>query len=171
VFPALIHLPAALEPLPMFKERSLHTELWVPCTPDQVFPFFADAANLNVLTPDWLDFRILTPLPIAMRQGALIDYRIGLKGIPMRWRTLISRWDPPHAFVDEQVKGPYLLWHHTHEFIPRSREGRDGTLCIDHVRYKHLGGPIAEALLVRKDLDRIFAYRQQKMQKLFGDPT
>jgi len=151
----------------MFKERSLHAELWVPRTPDEVFPFFADAANLNVLTPPWLDFRILTPLPIAMQLGALIDYRIGLKGIPMRWKTLISRWNPPHAFVDEQIKGPYLLWHHTHEFVGAVQDGRMGTRCIDHVRYKHMGGPIAEALLVRRDLERIFAYRRQKMLDLF----
>ena len=154
----------------MFKERLLETELWVPRTPAQVFPFFADAANLNVLTPAWLDFRILTPLPIEMKQGTLIDYRIGLKGVPMRWRTLISRWEPPHAFVDEQIKGPYLLWHHTHEFREQSQGGVAGTLCVDRVRYKHMGGPIAEALLVRRDLERIFAHRREKMMELFGQP-
>lgn len=153
----------------LFKERLLVRELWVPRTVEEVFPFFADAANLNALTPPWLDFRILTPLPIAMKQGALIDYRIGLKGVPLRWRTLISTWKPPHCFVDEQIKGPYLLWHHTHEFVakPEKPGGPLGTLCIDRVRYKHMGGPIGEALLVAKDLRKIFDYRQERMRELF----
>lgn len=152
----------------LFKERLLLRELWVPRAVQDVFPFFADAANLNALTPPWLDFRILTPLPIDMKQGTLIDYRIGLKGVPLRWRTLISTWKPPHCFVDEQIKGPYLLWHHTHEFASEVRGGVEGTMCIDRVRYKHMGGPIGEALLVKRDLERIFDYRQQQMRELFS---
>jgi hypothetical protein len=155
----------------LFKERLLVRELWVPRPVREVFPFFADAANLNVLTPPWLDFRIITPLPIDMKQGALIDYRIGLKGVPMRWRTLISLWEPPHRFVDQQLKGPYLLWHHTHEFIEQRQAGVAGTLCIDRVRYMHAGGPLAEKLLVGPDLRRIFDYRQEKMRELFGAPA
>jgi ligand-binding SRPBCC domain-containing protein len=151
----------------LFAERVLVRELWVPKRVEDVFPFFADAANLNTLTPPWLKFEILTPLPIDMRAGALIDYRIGLKGVPMKWRTLISTWEPPKRFVDEQIRGPYMLWHHTHEFETQERGGVVGTLCIDRVRYKHAGGPIAERLLVAKDLTRIFDYRQEKMRELF----
>lgn len=151
----------------LFAERVLVRELWVPKRVEDVFPFFADAANLNTLTPPWLKFEILTPLPIDMRAGALIDYRIELKGVPMKWRTLISTLEPPKRFVDEQIRGPYMLWHHTHEFETQERGGVVGTLCIDRVRYKHAGGPIAERLLVAKDLTRIFDYRQEKMRELF----
>jgi ligand-binding SRPBCC domain-containing protein len=150
----------------MFKEHCLTTQLWVPRTPQEIFPFFADAANLNSLTPPWLSFRILTPLPIQMQEGALIDYRIRLKGIPMGWRTRIGAWQPPFRFVDEQVRGPYLLWQHEHRFEPQ--EG--GTLCVDVVRYKHIGGPLAQTLMVGPDLDRIFAYRKQRMQELWSTP-
>jgi ligand-binding SRPBCC domain-containing protein len=150
----------------MPKVRLLETSLWVPRTPEDLFPFFADAANLNVLTPPWLDFKIVTPLPIDMKQGVLIDYRIGLKGVPMKWRTLISAWEPPVRFIDEQIKGPYSLWRHEHIFVP----DRGGTNCIDRVSYSHWGGPLAEKLLVRPDLERIFAYRKEKMAELFGKP-
>ncbi|GDY00617.1 hypothetical protein LBMAG48_30200 [Phycisphaerae bacterium] len=147
--------------------RMLETSVWVPRTREELFPFFADAANLNVLTPPWLDFKIVTPLPIEMKQGAFIDYRIGLKGVPMKWRTHIAAWEPPVRFIDEQIKGPYSLWHHEHIFQP----DRGGTNCIDRVRYSHWGGPIAEKLLVRPDLERIFAYRKEKMLELFGKPV
>lgn len=152
----------------MFKERLLESTTWLSTPMETLFPFFADAANHNVLTPPWLDFRIVTPMPIEMKPGVLIEYRIGLKGIPMKWLTRIAAWEPPHRFVDEQVKGPYLLWHHTHEFTRERRQGREGTLCVDRVRYKHIGGAIVEKFLVRRDIDRIFAYRTQKMQELFG---
>lgn len=165
-------MPSALRMVGgVFQERLLVRELWVPKQARDVFPFFADAANLNTLTPPWLDFRILTPLPIDMKQGALIDYRIGLKGFPLRWRTLISTWEPPFRFVDEQLSGPYILWHHTHEFVEQRQGGVLGTLCIDRVRYKHAGGPIAEKLLVGPDLTRIFDYRQAKMRELFAAPA
>lgn len=146
------------------KVRVLETQLWVPRRREDLFPFFADAANLNLLTPPWLDFRILTPLPIPMGQGTLIDYRIGLKGVPMRWRTLISVWEPPVRFVDEQLSGPYALWRHEHRF----EESAGGTLCVDRVEYAHWGGPIAQALMVKPDLTRIFAYRSDRMRSLFG---
>ncbi len=150
------------------KERLLEASIWLPTPLETLFPFFADAANLNTLTPPWLNFEIVTPLPIEMKSGALIEYRIGLKGVPMKWLTRIAEWNPPHRFVDEQLKGPYLLWHHTHEFKREQRNSKDGTLCIDRVRYKHVGGPIVEKLIVRRDIDRIFAYRKEKMQELFG---
>jgi hypothetical protein len=87
--------------------REFSTELWLPLPPEKLFPFFADAANLDALTPPWLNFHIVTPPPIAMREGALIDYRLRVRGVPLRWRTRINVWQPPHRFVDEQIRGPY----------------------------------------------------------------
>lgn len=148
------------------KPRTLHRELWLPRRRDEVFPFFADAANLNLLVPEYLRFGILTPPPIEMRRSTLIDYRLRLRGIPVRWRTLISAWEPPSRFVDEQVRGPYRLWRHEHRF-----EDRDGgTLCIDHVDYAVPGGvlePLIHRLLVRRDVEHIFDYRRRRMTTLF----
>lgn len=149
------------------RERLLEASVWLPRSPEEVFPFFADAANLNQLTPPWLNFRIVTPLPIVMREGAIIDYRITLKVVPMRWRTRIAAWEPSRRFVDEQIKGPYALWHHEHLFEPE----RGGTRCVDRVRYAHWGGAVAESLLVRPDLDKIFAFRREVMLQLFGAPA
>ena len=89
------------------KEFTLHTELWLPRPRDEIFPFFAEARNLEAITPPWLKFEVLTPAPIQMRPGALIDYRIRVHGFPIRWRTEIAEWDPPHRFVDVQLRGPY----------------------------------------------------------------
>jgi len=135
--------------------------------PSAVFPFFADAQNLERLTPPWLSFRILTPLPIEMRTGTRIDYRIGIRGVPVRWQTHIRRWQPPYAFADEQLRGPYSLWHHTHTFTPQ----RGGTLLSDEVRMRPKGGPLAGAvmsLFVRRDVERIFRYRAEAMARRFG---
>lgn len=144
----------------------LKTELWLPRPIAEVFPFFANAHNLGVLTPPWLHFEILTPDPIEMRPGSLIDYRIRIHGIPMRWRTEITAWEPPFRFVDEQRRGPYRLWHHEHRF--EERDG--GTVCTDIVHYRAPGGPfhpLIERFFVRPDVDRIFAYRTRRMQELF----
>ncbi len=103
------------------------TQLWLPRRRDEVFAFFADAHNLQILTPDWLNFKILTPRPIAMRAGALIDYKLRLRGIPIRWRTKITEWQPPFSFQDEQLRGPYRQWIHRHWF----EEKDGGTLCRD----------------------------------------
>ncbi len=146
-------------------EFSLHTELWLPRPRDEVFPFFAEARNLEALTPSWLKFEVLTPAPISMRQGTLIDYRIRIHGIPIRWRTEIAEWEPPFRFVDVQLKGPYTLWHHTHVF--EERDG--GTVCSDRVRYRPRGGTLINWLFVRRDVERIFAFRQQRMRELLGD--
>jgi ligand-binding SRPBCC domain-containing protein len=109
--------------------------LCLPNPPEQVFRFFADADNLGTITPEWLQFEILTPRPIEMGIGTLIDYRIRLYGIPIRWRTRITAWNPPWHFRDEQVKGPYRLWVHDHRFTPHL----GGTLMTDQVRYAPRG--------------------------------
>ena len=141
-------------------------ELWLPRGRNEVFPFFADARNLSEITPPWVQFQVLTPAPIVMQPGALIDYRIRVHGLPIRWRTEITEWDPPHRFVDVQLRGPYTLWHHTHMFDEKG----GGTLCIDKVNYRPRGGAIINRLFVRKDVQRIFAYRRKRLLELFPAP-
>jgi ligand-binding SRPBCC domain-containing protein len=145
-------------------EHTFEAELWLPRPRAEVFPFFADAHNLQAITPPWLHFEILTPAPIAMRAGALIDYRIRLRGLPLRWRTEIELWEPPFRFVDNQVRGPYRRWHHTHTFEERA----GGTLCRDLVRYAVLGGVLVNRFFVRPDVERIFAYRGEQLRKRFN---
>jgi ligand-binding SRPBCC domain-containing protein len=147
------------------KEFLFHTELWLPRRRDEVFPFFAEARNLETLTPPWLNFEILTPAPMTMRAGTLIDYRLRICGFPVRWRTEIVEWNPPHRFVDVQLRGPYTLWHHTHTFEPRA----GGTLCRDEVRYRPRGGALMNRLFVRRDVENIFAFRNRKLAKIFSD--
>lgn len=130
----------------------------------EVFDFFADAANLQTLTPPWVHFRILSELPIEMQKGALIDYRIRVRGWPLRWRTRISAWEPPYRFVDEQIRGPYARWVHEHRF----REVGGNTVCEDHVNYAPIGGVVIQKLFVERDVERIFQYRRQRMTAIFG---
>jgi hypothetical protein len=146
------------------KERVLRREQRLALSIDEVFPFFADAANLEKITPPEVGFAFLTKLPIDMRVGALIDYRLRLWGIPMRWRTRITEWNPPHGFIDEQVRGPYGLWVHSHEF----RADGDATAMVDHVRYALPLAPVGEIahFLVRRQLDRIFDYRARVVPEL-----
>lgn len=145
----------------------LYREQRVAVGVDQAFAFFADAQNLEAITPPWLSFRIITPGPIEMRPGAEISYRLRLHGVPVRWLTEITAWEPGRRFVDEQRRGPYRLWHHTHTFeaVP------GGTLIGDRVRYRlPLGvlGGVAHLLVVRRDLLRIFDFRQQAVAQRLG---
>jgi ligand-binding SRPBCC domain-containing protein len=146
------------------KIREFKTELWLPLPPEELFPFFADAANLDAITPPWLNFRIVTPQPIEMRPGTLIDYQIRVRGLPMRWRTLIKEWQPPHRFVDEQLRGPYRQWIHTHTFEPRD----GGTLARDCVSYAVPLDWLAHRWFVRPDIERIFQYRAEALRTQFG---
>lgn len=141
----------------------LTTSVRVTGTLDEVFAFFADAYQLQAITPDWLHFKILTPAPIPMETGTLIDYQIRLHGIPLRWRTKISLWDPPFRFVDEQLRGPYRVWRHLHTF---EADG-DGTIVKDEVEYAVLGGHLIHRFFVRGDLERIFRYRQTRLLQIF----
>jgi ligand-binding SRPBCC domain-containing protein len=139
----------------------LQREQHLPGTPRDVFAFFGDAHNLEAITPPLLRFEMITPDPITMGAGTLLRYRLKVRGLPMRWLTLIQEWDPPHRFADEQLQGPYALWHHTHTFSP---DGHGGTVMRDVVRYAlPLGwvGELAHRLLVRGDLERIFEFRAQ----------
>ena len=145
----------------------LRAEQLLPASPDMVFPFFADAGNLDRLTPDWLHFRILTPLPVEMREGALIDYRLRLRGVPIRWRTEITCWEPPYEFVDEQIRGPYRKWIHRHTFQPHEA----GTLMTDEVAYDVPGGAWVNRLFVEREISRIFRYRMEVMESIFRDPA
>lgn len=145
----------------------LHTSLFVPRPLVEVFAFFAAAENLQRITPPWVDFRIVTPLPIEMRRGALIDYRLKVHGVPIGWRTEITAWEPPNHFVDTQVKGPYLRWVHSHRF----RAVPGGTQVDDEVDFSVLGGWPIERLFVRRDLRAIFLHRQRAILDAFGVPT
>ena len=134
---------------------------------DEIFAFHADAMNLADITPPWLDFEILTP-GVKMRVGALIDYRIKLKGMPMHWRTEITAWEPGVRFIDTQRRGPYRKWIHEHRFTRVSSEHGEGTIVEDDVRYDVPGGALTNKLFVRPDLNKIFDFRTRKFIELFG---
>lgn len=145
----------------------LHREQWIARPVDEVFAFFADAHNLEVITPPWLGFKILSMSTDSIEEGTTIRYRLRLHGIPVYWRTDISEWSPPHRFVDEQTKGPYKLWRHTHRI--EAHGGR--TKMIDEVQYSlpfGVLGRIVHAVKVRRDVSRIFDYRRQQIDALFG---
>ena len=132
---------------------------------DEVFRFFADANQLERITPPWLNFKILTPRPIEMKAGLLLDYRIRLHGIPIKWRTEISAWDPPFRFVDQQLKGPYKRWHHEHTF-----EEVDGkTVVVDNVHYIPRGGGLIHRWMVKPDLEKIFHFRHDRLTEIFAE--
>ena len=133
----------------------------------EVFPFFADASNLERITPPWLRFQVLTSRAIEMREGLTIDYRLRLRGIPIRWTSRISVWEPPHRFVDEQDRGPYVTWHHEHRF----REEDGVTLAEDEVAYTVPGGRLVNRFLVAPDLRRVFEYRCARLREIFDSPA
>ena len=143
---------------------TLESVQWLPRQPAAIFDFYADAFNLELLTPSLLRFRVLTPPPIKMVAGVEIAYRLRLHGFPMSWRSRITLWDPPNSFVDEQISGPYRYWQHRHTFT----SDRGGTLVRDVVEYSVLGGWLTDRLLVRRDLHRIFSYRQERLAEIFG---
>jgi hypothetical protein len=139
----------------------------IPGRRDEVFAFFADAANLEAITPAFLRFRILSPLPIEMRPGARIDYQLALGGVPMTWRTRITEWEPGVCFVDEQEAGPYRLWRHTHRFEDQGNLTR----MSDLVEYAEPFGPLgwlAHVLFVERTLGRIFDFRREAIRRRFG---
>jgi ligand-binding SRPBCC domain-containing protein len=137
-------------------ERTQRVELPIA----EAFEFYGDAHNLERITPPFLGFKVTTPAPIEMGEGTLIEYKLKLHGVPVRWRTEIERWEPPHRFVDVQISGPYALWHHTHTFEP---DGDDAVWIGDRVRYASPFGPLgtlADLILVNRDVERIFDYRR-----------
>lgn len=151
----------------IFRSKShweLKTSLSLPISIHRVFSFFADASNLEELTPKWLHFQILKPGKIEMKAGQTIDYRLKLHGFPIRWRSLITDWNPPYHFCDLQIKGPYRLWRHDHFF----EEIEDGCIVRDQVQYNLIGGRLINGLFVEPDLHKIFEFRCQKLKQTFG---
>jgi ligand-binding SRPBCC domain-containing protein len=149
---------------------TLGREQFVPRPLEEVFAFFSDASNLEKITPRWLNFRILTRESTGMRRGTLLDYRLKWHGLPVKWRTEIINWNPPHSFTDLQLRGPYKLWHHTHTFNAEP----SGTRMVDVVRYElPLGifGSLAHRLGVRGDLQQVFDYRGKIIAELFPATT
>jgi ligand-binding SRPBCC domain-containing protein len=145
----------------------LQREQYVARPLADVFDFFAEAHNLERITPPWLSFTVLTPDPIEMRVGALIDYRLHVHGIPLRWTSRIEDWEPGRSFVDRQLRGPYGLWQHRHTFAEQGQ----GTVVGDEVDYAMpFGalGDLAHPLFVRRDLERIFTYRHEAVPRLLG---
>ena len=153
----------------MSKEYLLTRRTWVRHPLNEVFPFFAAAENLERITPPELGFRIRTSLPIDMKPGALIDYTIKLYGVPMKWRTEITAWNPPHSFEDTQIRGPYEKWVHTHTFVEES----GGTTIEDRVAYALPFGPLGRIAhpIVARQVKRIFSYREEVLRaRVWGDP-
>ena len=149
-----------------------NSSVWLPRPLEEVFAFFSDAHNLEILTPPWLRFEVLTPRPIDLAVGVTIDYRLRVRGLPIRWRSEIAAWEPPHRFVDKQIRGPYRLWDHEHLF----REDRGGTLAEEFPPSLSFlaslnavpGGSLVNRLFVAKDVEKIFAFRSEKLWELFG---
>ena len=146
---------------------TLQASLHVPLPRAEVFDFFSDAFRLEQITPPWLAFSVLTPAPVRMACGTLIDYRLKLRGVPFRWRTEITRWEPADSFQDSQVRGPFHYWIHTHTF----EDCQGGTRVGDRVDYAVPGGALLHRWFVRGELQRIFEYRQRQLPRLLGVPA
>ena len=140
-----------------------HSRVLLPRPLLEVSDFLCRAESLEPITPPWVHFTILTPLPIEMRQGLLIQYRIRVRGISYRWDSEISQWQPPYRFTDTQIRGPYRYWEHRHIFEATS----EGTLVIDDITYRVPGGSLINRLYVAPELHRIFTYREAKLKELF----
>jgi ligand-binding SRPBCC domain-containing protein len=153
--------------LNILKIYELKRQVFIPAPISDVFSFFGNAENLNLITPPWLYFKILTPRPIQMKKNALIDYSIKLLGLRMTWKTEITTWEPPDRFIDCQLKGPYRVWEHTHLF----EEKKGGTQMMDIVRYSVPGfvlSPLVHFLFVRPRLERIFSFRERSILDYFS---
>ena len=146
------------------KTYQLKKRLWLPQPREKVFEFFSDPYNLDRLTPAWLKFKILASGPVEMRQGTFLNYRLRIRGIPIRWQSEITAWDPPSRFIDRQTKGPYFLWIHEHLF----EDYQGGTLIGDTVEYAVPGGSIVQKFFVEPDLERIFKHRHRVLEELFN---
>lgn len=149
------------------KIYTLKYEQFVGMPLDEVFSFFSRPENLALITPSWLGFVILTPSPLEMRNGVLISYAIRIAGIRVRWISMITSYEPPHQFTDEQLRGPYSFWHHRHMF----REEKGGTMVIDELRYAvpfGIVGRIVRKVFIRRQLEKIFSYRAEAIKKIFA---
>ena len=135
-------------------------QLWLSKPITTVFDFFANAQNLDLITPPWLHFSITTLPPIKIRVGATIDYRLRLRTIPIKWRSEIAKWEPPNLFVDVHRKGPYRLWIHTHQFIEKD----GGTLARDELNYAVWGDRLTNSLFVARGIHKIFQHRSEKLR-------
>lgn len=142
----------------------LKAEIWLPAPRSQIFEFFSDAFQLETITPPWMNFHVAAERPLTIQAGTKIDYQLRIHGLPLRWQSLISVWEPPVRFIDEQLRGPYRMWHHEHRFS----EENGGTLVTDEVQYRVPGGRLVNRLFVAPDLRKIFSYRTQKLQEIFG---
>ena len=152
--------------LNILKIYELKKQVLIPAPLDEVFSFFSRAENLNLITPPWLYFKILTPSPIDMQKNTAIDYSIKLLGFRMKWKTEITVWRPPFRFTDRQIKGPYRHWDHTHIF----EEKQGGTYMEDIVRYAVPGfvlSPLAHFFFVRPRLEKIFSFRERALLEYF----
>jgi ligand-binding SRPBCC domain-containing protein len=151
----------------MSKLRTITRETEVNKPIEEVFSFFGKAENLNIITPPELNFKILSPLPMEMKKGTLIEYKIKLSGFPFKWKTEITEWNPPYKFIDTQIRGPYRVWIHEHYFTTRD----NSTIIKDIVSYLPPGWlfePVIHKLIVKKKLEHIFDYRQSKIKSIFN---
>lgn len=150
----------------MIRERRFASNSWIPARIETAFQFFSKPENLDRITPPWLHFQFLTPLPVELKSGTLLDYRLKLHGIPVKWQTQIVEWNPPFHFVDLQLRGPYKKWVHTHTFVEKD----NGTVIEDNVLYAVPGfflEPFINKYFVKPDINRIFEYRRKQLTEIF----